>query len=159
MAAWTGSRSTAWLTLRLMTSQVLMSRCKLVARMCPCLYESCHRPCPALSCPAASTDHVMINCYIIIGNPSPKPCRHTQTGFPRSLCSRESGGSAEWKSPRLWLTVLQSTSTWKNKLASGGLSKWRHRGVKYRCNIPPFQLNPNKLKMSFLQDGYHRERS
>lgn len=156
----TGSRSTIWVTPDL--GDLTGVNEPLDATCVPCLCAHHHLPCPP-ACPAAAvTDRIVINCCIIIRRPSPlqkkKKKHHGHSHcLPRSPCSGAKRGSAEWKSPRLWLTVLQSTSTWKNKLAPAGLSKWRHHGVKYRCNIPPFQLNPNKLKMSFLQDGYHRE--
>lgn len=106
----------------------------------------------SMSCPfslrTASTDHDMINCRIIILYPSPTLCWHTPPSFPED--SGVSVGLRSGNLQGLWLAVLQSTSTWKNKLSCPS-------GVKYRCNIPPFQQNPNKLKMSFLPDGYQRD--
>lgn len=79
-----------------------------------------------LPCPAALMGRVMINCCISIPKASPKPRWHRPASQKPEVCSEH--GSVEWKSPRLWLTVLQSTSTWKNKPARPSRGS-----VKYRC--------------------------
>lgn len=82
------------------------------------------------SVPAALMNRVMTDHCIVILHPSPSPSRHTLPSQKSVL--------AGWKSLRLWLAVLQSISTWKNKPAFTGRLKQSHHRVKYRCIIPPF---------------------
>lgn len=86
-------------------------------------------------------------------HPPPGPGRHTQ--LPRSpgaaaSVALPSGNLRGCGSPFPEVPAPEKISWPPTACPSGG-------SVKYRRYAPPLQLNPNKLKMSFLHDGDRTE--
>lgn len=78
--------------------------------------------------------------------PSIAKSQPTHSAFPE-VCA------AGWKSLRLWLAVIQNTSTWKNKLAFTGRLKQSHHRVKYRCIIPSLAVKSKQIKDDVLTES------